>query len=447
MSTPITLNGIPYLIPSTGEVGWGQEVSGYLIAISTTCLTPSSGNFTLTSELNTGPTYGIASPYFRSGAALPATAGVLRLTNSETVQWRNATNTGNLSLYVSGNTLYFNGVAIGGSVSPLTTKGDLFTYSTLDTRLPVGANGTVLVADSSSSTGLSWLSVPGVSGSVTGFSFVNANGFTGVVTNPTTTPSLTLSMSTLPISGGGTGQITKTAAFDALAPTTTIGDISYFNGTNNVRLASSSNKQFCLKSNGAGVLSWGLPTYVNQAVIVTPVDLNSLPNTDLSPAGNGNFQITGTTVDLTNRPPGTSLPASGQTAYIGNTNDAIQVFRSTSGTIEWVRRRVAGTWTNWSESNLPDQTSNSGKYLKTDGTNSSWVTVPTITSGKATLVGGTVTVANADVVAGSVIQLTHQVVGGTQGILSVGTIVANTSFVINSSNALDTGTIGWTMFN
>jgi hypothetical protein len=37
---------------------------------------------------------------------------------------------------------------------PLTTKGDLYTFSTTDDRLAVGANGETLVADSSTSTGL-----------------------------------------------------------------------------------------------------------------------------------------------------------------------------------------------------------------------------------------------------------------------------------------------------
>ena len=38
--------------------------------------------------------------------------------------------------------------------TPLTTKGDVFTFSTVDARLGVGANGTVLTADSAETTGI-----------------------------------------------------------------------------------------------------------------------------------------------------------------------------------------------------------------------------------------------------------------------------------------------------
>ena len=45
--------------------------------------------------------------------------------------------------------------------TPLTTKGDLFTFSTVDARLGVGTNGQTLVADSSTATGLKWATPAG----------------------------------------------------------------------------------------------------------------------------------------------------------------------------------------------------------------------------------------------------------------------------------------------
>jgi hypothetical protein len=79
--------------------------------------------------------------------------------------------------------------------------------------------------------------------------------------------------------------------------------------------------------------------------------------------------------------------------------------------------------------------------------------------GTATLTGGTVTVSTTAVTASSIIILTRQSVGATGandlGILSVGTIVAATSFVINAWTVTDATTlqaddvsvIGWMIIN
>jgi hypothetical protein len=62
-------------------------------------------------------------------------------------------------------------------------------------------------------------------------------------------------------------------------------------------------------------------------------------------------------------------------------------------------------------------------------------------AGRVTLVGGTATVSTTAVTGSSLIRLTRQSVGSTGandlGILSVGTIVAATSFVINAWTVTD----------
>jgi len=75
------------------------------------------------------------------------------------------------------------------SSSPLTTKGDLFTFSTVAARLPVGTNGQVLTCDSAEATGLKFAtpsaaSFVGAKAKRNGTSQSIANGtFTAVLFN------------------------------------------------------------------------------------------------------------------------------------------------------------------------------------------------------------------------------------------------------------------------
>ncbi len=86
--------------------------------------------------------------YVADSGTLPSTTVVGETTyigfayNSATVKWEMIYNSD-----VSGG---------GGGASPLTTKGDLYTYDTGDQRLAVGGNGDSLVADSTEATGLKW---------------------------------------------------------------------------------------------------------------------------------------------------------------------------------------------------------------------------------------------------------------------------------------------------
>lgn len=67
----------------------------------------------------------------------------------------------------------------------------------------------------------------GSAASLTSFPTLNQNT-TGTASNVT---------GTVAIANGGTGQTAQTAAFDALSPTTTKGDLIVRNGSNNIRLA------------------------------------------------------------------------------------------------------------------------------------------------------------------------------------------------------------------
>jgi hypothetical protein len=97
----------------------------------------------------------------------------------------------------------------------------------------VGASGAFVPTGGTGATGTWNIDILGNAGTVT-----NGVYTSGSYANPSWITSLAAAKitGTLPIANGGTGQSDKTSAFDALAPSTTKGDMIVYTGTDNVRL-------------------------------------------------------------------------------------------------------------------------------------------------------------------------------------------------------------------
>ena len=117
MALNVTFNGASYLIPETGEVGWGGNTTSYLVAIAAGALQKTGGSFTLSAETDFGASFGIKSLYYRSRASNVASTGTVRLENTGPgIIWRNAANNGDLALTVNASDqLTYNGSVVSTS--------------------------------------------------------------------------------------------------------------------------------------------------------------------------------------------------------------------------------------------------------------------------------------------------------------------------------------------
>lgn len=141
MAEIISYNGIPYIIPDVGDENWGQNVTDFLVAIPQGCLQKVGGSFTLLSDVDFGASFGLISTYYKSRSSNPASAGVVRLANTDAVAWRNFANSGNNILTVnSTDQLVYNG-------SPLEfnalTNGHIFVGNASNIATDVAVTGDI----------------------------------------------------------------------------------------------------------------------------------------------------------------------------------------------------------------------------------------------------------------------------------------------------------------
>lgn len=135
------------------------------------------------------------------------------------------------------------------NLSPLTTLGDLLYHNgtnnvRLAGQITTGKQYLSQTGDGINSAAPIWATIS--AGDLGGGEALTRTNDTNVTLTLGGTPSTALLKASsltlgwtgqLSISRGGTGQSTALAAFNALSPLTTLGDVLYHNGTNNVRLA------------------------------------------------------------------------------------------------------------------------------------------------------------------------------------------------------------------
>lgn len=251
------------------------------------------------------------------------------------------------------------------------------------------ASTTLTIATNQSTT--QSLSIPNV---VSGDSFLTANA-TQTITNKSisgsantiTNISLTTAVTgTLPIANGGTGQITALAAFNALSPLTTLGDVLYGEASGSgTRLAGNTTtiREF-LSSTGDGTIS--------AAPLFTALATSDIPNLDFSKITTGVVPLvqggTGTAAASANAAFNALSPmtTNGDIIYgasagaatrlgIGSSNQVLTVI---AGIPTWTASTGGASTLNITTTKTANYTAVANDYVKVDGTSSGFtVTLPT----------------------------------------------------------------------
>ena len=174
----------------------------------------------LANTLFAGPTTGsAAAPTFRAMVLADIPDGLVTLTKL------------NQSSCSTNDSIKWNGsawVCLTGGASPLTTKGDLFGFSTVNARVAVGTDGQYLMADSSAATGVSWQTVAPGSGASASATYVTTASEAGLSAETTI------------------GTIISTNAYASLPSAAVSGKLFFSN-----------NSPYVLRDTGAAWAVWG----------------------------------------------------------------------------------------------------------------------------------------------------------------------------------------------
>jgi hypothetical protein len=230
MAESITFNNAVYIIPDVGESNWGQNLTNYFVAIPQGAYQASGGTLPLTADLSFGTNFGLFTKYVTSITASPAGAGIIRLANTDSIDWRNAANSANLALSVdTSNNLLWNGdIVATASASPVLSiagTANEITASAATGNVTLSVPATFIAPGSIAATS----TLSGTAGTLTATTNQLVLGTTHTTTLTATAPSASR-VYTIPDAGGSANVVLDTGNY-------TIGGTWSF--SNSITLASS----------------------------------------------------------------------------------------------------------------------------------------------------------------------------------------------------------------
>lgn len=320
----------------------------------------------------------------------------------------------------------------GGTNLTAYTTGDIIYASASNTLSTLGIGSLNQVLSVSAGGIPTWRTLTS-SGTVTTVSVVSANGFTGTVANATTTPAITLTTSiTGVLKGNGTAISAATAGTDYLAPPSGTALLKANSGGALANATAGTDYSAGTSALGTGILK--STTSTGALSIAVAGDFPTLNQNTTGTAAN----ITATSNSTLTTLSSLSLPGSQVSGNISGNSANV------TGTVAIGNGGTGQTTANSAlNALLPSQTSNSGKVLSTDGSNTSWIAVGG--SGTVTSVSGTGTVSGISL-SGTVTTSGNLTLGGTLDLSSPpaigGTAPASGSFTsLSATSKSDTGVL------